>query len=75
MTDLRSRYVGTATLEIWGATDAADGASVELRISTPDGDHEHVVDAPSTGGHFFAAARIPRAMRGTRVSVEARVER
>ena len=75
VTDLRTRYVGTANLEIWGTTNAADGASVEIRVTTARGGHEHVTAAPSAGGHFYASARIPRAMRGRQVSVEARVAR
>ncbi len=75
VTDVRSRFVGTAGLEIWGTTDAVDGASVEIRISTPGGDNEVALSAPSAGGHFFASAGLPPAMRGRRVSVEARIAR
>ena len=75
VTWLRSRYAGTTALEIWGTTDAADGASIEIRVATAGGEHQHVVDAPSARGHFYASARIPRAMHGRRVSVEARVAR
>ena len=75
VTDLQTRYVGTTTLEVWGATDAADGASVEIRMSTAVRGRDRVMVVPSAGGHFYASARLPWAMRGRRVSVEARIAR
>lgn len=73
ITMLRSRFVGRATIEIWGRTTATDGASIRLRVE-PAGDSPiRLPDVPAVDGRFYAEARVPERIRSGPVNVRAGV--
>jgi hypothetical protein len=68
---LHSRFVSPSRLELWGTAEAPDGATVRLSIKTGGTTARPLASAPVTRGHFYATARVPKAMRAKRVTVRA----
>ena len=71
VTSLHSRVSRSGRLELWGSTTAPDGATIAVSALS-DGFVVDVHRAPAIGD-FYGSARIPRWLRGRRVSVSATV--
>src|SRR3954447_21410967 len=72
VTRLRSRFVGTRRVQIWGRITAPDGSTVAVRIAA-EGFPAATVEVPAVAGRFYASAPISRAMRGRRLLIRAGV--
>lgn len=71
VTTLRTRFAGTAAIEIWGRTTASDGAVIRLQLE-PDGAAPiKLPDVPAVAGRFYAKAPLPAQIRGRDVDVRA----
>jgi len=71
VTTLRTRFAGTAAIEIWGRTTASDGAAIRLQLE-PDGAAPiKLPDVPAVAGRFYAKAALPAQIRGRDVDVRA----
>jgi hypothetical protein len=73
VTALRSRLLGTATVEIWGTTTAPTGASVRLRVRAVGGRSVALPDAPVVSGRFYAKTALPAGLSGRRVTIGAHI--
>lgn len=71
VSNLKSRFLGRATIEIWGRTTAPDGSSITLRIKARGGPAASLPDAPAVRGRFYAMARVPPELQGRPVDVSA----
>ena len=69
---LHSRFVDPATVEVWGRTTAPRGTSVAIRLLARGRRSLRRV-APAARGRFYAEIRLPRALRGARLTVTAGV--
>lgn len=75
VTTLRTRFAGTAAIEIWGRTTASDGAAIRLQLE-PDGVAPiKLPDVPAVAGRFYAKAPLPAQIRGRDVDVRAGIRR
>lgn len=70
--ELKSRALN-GTLEVWGTTDAADGASVGLLVRTPGGSWTRLPDMPASGGRFFGRNVLPQHLSNRRLQLRSRI--
>jgi anti-sigma-K factor RskA len=70
---LQTRFVGHATIEIWGRTTANDGSAIRLRLEPPGASPVRLPEVPAIAGRFYAKAPLPANMRGRDVNVRASV--
>jgi hypothetical protein len=74
VTTLQTRFVGSATIEIWGRTTATDGSAIRLRLEPVGTAPVRLPDVPAVAGRFYAKAPLPARLRGRDVNVRASVE-
>lgn len=72
VTKLQSRVLN-GTIEVWGTTDAADGASIGLLIRTVGGSWTRLPDMPASGGRFFGRHALPQHLLNRRLQLRSRV--
>jgi len=73
LSNLRSRFVGRATLEVWGRTNAPDGASIRMRVAAPGAASIGVPEVPAVAGRFYAKVALPAELQGRGVNIRARL--
>lgn len=71
VTSLRTRFAGSAAIEIWGRTSATDGAAIRLQLEPVGAAPIKLPDVPAVAGRFYAKARLPVGIRGRDVNVRA----
>jgi hypothetical protein len=73
VTRLQTRFVGSATIEIWGRTTANDGSAIRLRLEPPGASPVRLPDVPAVAGRFYAKTQLPARMRGHDINVRASI--
>ncbi|MEY2514438.1 MAG: hypothetical protein QOJ89_1796 [bacterium] len=73
VTRLQTRFVGSATIEIWGRTTANDGSAIRLRLEPLGASPIRLPEVPAVAGRFYAKAQLPARIRGRDVNVRASV--
>ncbi|MCW3015264.1 MAG: hypothetical protein JWO02_2356 [Solirubrobacterales bacterium] len=74
VSSMHSRWAsGSRALEVWGATDAATGASVRVALHGAPGVRGKAVLAPAASGRFYVKVHIPPRLFHQSLRIQARV--